>query len=315
MAEPVSTAAGEFATLHFTVNTRQPEIGDGTVVKLKPREKTGEIIDWDGKLTLEFDGPTAAVDQIEIVPVRPVTTVYLAGDSTMCDQPYEPFSSWGQIFPAFVRDGVAVANHAESGESAHSFIAERRLAKLKTLMKRGDFLLIQFGHNDMKEKGEGVGPFTSYERDMLALVTAARELGATPVIVTSVSRRTFGEDGRIRNSFGDYLPAMKELAAREKVSLIDLNALSAAVYEYFGPEKAKQLFPTVKGVVEGTHHDDFGSYEIARCVVEAIRSGIPDLARYLRSDIRPFDPHSPDSPEAYHIPPTPKATAEVPYGN
>jgi lysophospholipase L1-like esterase len=312
--EEVHTDSGRFATRTFTVNLRTPAIAPDAVVLLKPREKTGEIWDWDGKLTLEFNGEHPCVCSVTVAPAPLVPTVYLAGDSTMCDQPYEPFNSWGQMLPRFFGPGVAVANHAESGESLRSFLSEKRLAKLDTLMRPGDYLLIQFGHNDMKERGEGVGAFTTYKADLERFVADARAHGTTPVLITSVSRRTFGPDGKIRNSFGDYLEAVRRVAKEQGVVLIDLNAMSVSLYEALGPENAKALFPTVHGTVEGTHHDNYGSYEVAKCIVEGIKASKLPLAGYLIGDTQPFDPSHPDALAQFDVPASPRATTEVPYG-
>lgn len=314
MAGPVRTGPGEYRTVRFVVNVRTPDIPGGGRVRLKPREKTSEIWDWDDRLELEFDGRTAAVDAVDIEPAPGIPTVYLAGDSTVCDQPLEPYASWGQMLTCFFGPGVAIANHAESGESLRSFIAERRLAKLDTLLRPGDYLFIQFGHNDQKERGPGVGAFTTYKSDLERFVADARAHGATPVLITPVSRRGFGADAR-KYSLGDYPAAVRLVAQEQHVPLIDLNAMSMRVYEAFGPEGAKQLFPVVKGVREHTHHDDFGAYEMARCVVQGIRdAGLP-LARFLRPNVAPFDPSHPDSPASFDIPPTPRRTDVKPYGN
>src|SRR5438067_5359594 len=166
MLEKVETKRGKFETRTFTVNIRTPQITGDAEVKLKDREKTTEIWNWDEKLTLEFNNTSPKVCALEITPAERVPTVFLLGDSTVCDQPREPYNSWGQMLPRFFRAGVAVANYAESGESLRSFIAEKRLEKILSVIKPGDWLFIQFGHNDMKEKGEGVGAFTTYKRDL-----------------------------------------------------------------------------------------------------------------------------------------------------
>jgi lysophospholipase L1-like esterase len=312
--EELHTEPGRFATRTFTVNLRTPAFVPDGLVHLKPRERTGEAWDWDEKLTLEFNGEHPCVCSVTVAPAPLVPTVYLAGDSTVCDQPYEPFNSWGQMLPRFFGPGVAIANHAESGESLRSFIAEKRLAKLDTLMRTGDYLFIQFGHNDMKEHGEGVGAFTTYKADLERFVADARAHGATPVLVTSVSRRTFGPDGMIQNSFGDYIDAVRRVAKEQGVALIDLNAKSVALYEALGPEGAKALFPIVRGTIEGTHHDNYGSYEMAKCVVEGIKEDKLPLAGYLIGDTQPFNPSHPDPLGEFDVPPSPKATTEVPYG-
>jgi lysophospholipase L1-like esterase len=313
--EEQHTSPGQFSTRRFVVNVRTPRIGAERSVRLKPRERTGEFWDWDGKLTLEFSGERPCVCAVLVFPAPDVPTLYLAGDSTVCDQPYEPFSSWGQMLPRFFGPGAAVANHAESGESLKSFVAEGRLAKLDTLMRPGDFLFIQFGHNDQKERGEGVGAFTTYKADLERLVADARAHGTTPVLVTPVSRRTFGDDGKVANSLGDYPEAVRRVAKEQGVALIDLNAMTRVLYEALGPDKAKTLFPAINGKVEATHHDNYGSYEVAKCVVEGIRACRLAVADCLLGDTPAFDPSRPDPLSSFAVPASPKATNEVPYGN
>ena len=312
--EEQHTLPGQFAVRRFVVNVRTP-VFPGGAVRLKPRERTGEARDWDDRLTLEFSGERPCVCSVSVAPAPGVPTVYLAGDSTVCDQPYEPFCSWGQMLPRFFGPGAAIANHAESGESLRSFIGENRLAKLDSLMRPGDFLFIQFGHNDQKERGENVGAFTTYTADLERFVADARAHGATPVLVTSVSRRSFGDDGKLSNSLGDYPEAVRRVAKEQGVALVDLNAMSRALYEALGPEKAKALFPFFHDRAEGTHHNNYGAYEIAKCVVQAIRDDRQALAGSFLGDTAPFDPGHPDPPEGFVVPASPKASKEVPYGN
>ena len=312
--EEQRTASGRFAMRSFTVSVRTPRYPPGGLVRLKPREKAAEAWNWDDRLTLEFSGERPCVCAVSIVPAPSLPTLFIAGDSTVSDQALEPFSSWGQMLPRFFGPGIAVANHAESGETLRSFVSERRLPKLDSLMRPGDFLLIQFGHNDQKEKGPGVGAFTTYKADLERFVADARAHGTTPVVITPVSRRTFGADGKIENSLGDYPEAARRVAREEGVACIDLNAMSASLYEALGPEATKALFPTVGGTIEATHHDDFGSYEMAKCIVEGIRaSGLP-FARYLIGDTPAFDPAHPDLAAGFDVPLDPKSTAETPYG-
>jgi lysophospholipase L1-like esterase len=313
--EEQRTSLGQFASRSFAVNVRAPNVGAKGSVRLKPRERTGEFFDWDGKLTLEFSGERPCVCCVSIAAAGRIPTLFLAGDSTVCDQPYEPFSSWGQMLPRFFGPGAAVANHAESGESLQSFVLENRLAKIDSLMRPGDFLLIQFGHNDQKERGENVGAFTSYKADLERFVADARRHGATPVLITPVSRRTFGGDGRISNSLGDYPSAVRLVSKEQGVALIDLNAMSETLYEVLGPEAAKELFPTVNGRIEATHHNDFGAYELAKCVVEGIKAQHLRVADRLLGDTPRFDPKNPDDVGRFDVPPSPKASTEVPYGN
>src|SRR5262249_15799427 len=127
--EEIETLPGKFVARTFTVNVRTPKIAGDGEVKLKDREKTRKRWAWDDKLTLEFNGAHTAVDAIEIVKVD-VPTVYLLGDSTVCDQPSEPYNSWGQMLPRFFKPGIAIANHAESGESLRSSLGAHRLDKV-----------------------------------------------------------------------------------------------------------------------------------------------------------------------------------------
>jgi lysophospholipase L1-like esterase len=300
MLEKVETAFGKFETRTFTVNVRGPQIAGGGEVKLKDREKTIEAWAWDEKLTLEFNGESPTVSAIEIAPAD-VPTIFLLGDSTVCDQPQEPYSSWGQMLPRFFGPGVAVANHAESGESLRSSLGARRFDKVLSLIKPGDHLFIQYGHNDQKEKGEGVGAFTTYKADLKTFVAEARKRGATPVLVTSVNRRNFNEQGKVYSTLGDYPEAVRQVAIEEKVSLIDLNVMSKAFYEALGPQRSALAFK--EG--DGTHHNDYGAYELARCVVEGIKANNLSIAKYLAKDLTAFDPSRPDPPENFKIPASP----------
>ncbi|HEX8774111.1 MAG TPA: rhamnogalacturonan acetylesterase [Pyrinomonadaceae bacterium] len=311
MVEKVHTARGKFETRTFTVNIRTPQISTGGGVKLKEREKTMEIWNWDEKLTLEFNNTRPSLCSIEITRAENIPTVFLLGDSTVCDQPREPYNSWGQMLTRFFRPGIAVANHAESGESLRSSLGARRLDKVLSLMKPGDYLLIQYGHNDEKEKGEGVGPFTTYKAALKRFVAGARAAGGTPVLITPMHRRTFDDAGKITNSHGDYPEAVRQVAREEKVALIDLNSASKLFYEALGPERSKLAFK--EG--DGTHHNNYGSYELARLIVEGIRANKLGIARYLVRDVPSFDPSRPDPLEGFAVPPSPLSTDIKPLGS
>ena len=294
----------------FIVNVRTPRIAEGAGVHLKEREKTMEAWNWDGRLTLEFNGAHPSVAKIEIARAE-VPVLFLLGDSTVCDQPREPFASWGQMLPRFFKPEIAVANHAESGESLRSSFNAKRLEKVTGALKPGDTVLIQFGHNDEKERGEGVGAFTTYQASLKQYVAAIRKHGGAPVLVTPVHRHTFGADGKIRNSHGDYPEAVRQAAAEEGVPLIDLHALSATLYEALGPEKSGALFKPG----DRTHHNNYGAYELARCVVEGIRAAKLPVAKFLAEDVPPFDPAHPDAVETFALPASPLSTEVTPLGN
>ncbi len=309
MLENVSAAPGAVVTRSFTVNVRTPALPGGGAVRLKTREKTSELWNWDEKLTLEFNGSHVCLHSLDIVPANPVKTLFLLGDSTVCDQPQEPWNSWGQMLPRFFGTDVAVANHAESGESLRSALGAKRLDKVVSAMKPGDYLFIQFGHNDMKEKGEGVGAFTTYKASLKHFVAEARKHGGLPVLITPMHRKSLDADGKVTNTLGDYPEAVRQAAKEENVPLIDLNAMSKTLYEALGRQNIGKAFQ------DGTHHNNYGSYEMARCIVEGIRQNHLALAPFLAADVLPFDPAHPDSPETFQMAVSPGSTTLKPDGN
>ena len=316
MLEQAKIAKGEIITRTFIVNLRTPRIGAGDeVVTLKPREKTSEAWAWDNKLTLEFNGTRPCLSALEISRADDVPTIYLTGDSTVCDQPLEPWSSWGQMLTRFFKPDIAIANHAESGEALRSSRSEHRFAKIFSTLKRGDTVIIQFGHNDEKEKGEGIGAFTSYKTDLTRLVTEVLEQGATPVLVTPMQRRSFDASGHVTNSHGDYPEAVRQVAREKSVALIDLNLMSTDFYEALGAEKSAAAFSTVNGKTDGTHHNGYGSYELAKCIVNGIVSNKLAIASHLVDGLPAFDPAHPDPVDTFNLPASPLVSVEKPYGN
>ena len=319
MLEAVRVPARKTETRSIVVNVRRPDLAPppanapgGLRVLLNPRE-VGSYA-WDDKLTLEFCGPTAAVRRVKIEPVT-VPTVFLAGDSTVTDQRFEPGAGWGQMLPRFFKPEISVANHAESGETMKSFLFEHRLGKLLSGLKAGDWLLIQFGHNDQKANWPQtyVEAATTYRDYLRAYVGEARRRGATPVLVTSMHRRKFDATGKIVNTHGDYPQAVRDTAKELGVALIDLHAMSAALYEALGPDQAWKAFSD--GGKDATHHNNYGAYQLARCVVEGIRTNAPSLAVHLAADLAPFDPSKPPSPDTFALSPSAAASQEAPRGN
>jgi lysophospholipase L1-like esterase len=299
--EDVRTAKGEFASRRFVVNTRTIDYPGGKV-HLKPRELTDEAVTWDGKLTLEFNGLRPVLRALEIVPATNVTTVYITGDSTVCDQSLEPWNSWGQMLPRFFDDHVAVANYAESGESVRSSLGAHRFDKVFSLIRPGDFLFVQFGHNDMKD--HATNALEVYQSNLKKIIAAARERGAIPVLVTSMERKN-GINGP---TLAGYPDAVRTVAREENVALIDLNTVSVKLYRALGADLGRAF-------QDGTHHNNYGSYELARCVVEGIKENKLALAKNLAADYAPFDPSHPDALADFHIPASPTRDSAKPDGN
>jgi lysophospholipase L1-like esterase len=329
MINRLQTKKGEVKTVEFTLHIRDSLIrnasGVYSKVRLKPRERV--YFHWDDKLTLEFNGPQPKVDAIEITPATSnVVTMFLAGNSTEVDQAEEPYSAWGQMIPSFfVPEKVVVANYAESGEALSSFIAERRFEKELSLMKAGDYAFVQFGHNDMKQRGPGVGAFTTFKKDLKYFIAEVKKKGAIPVLVTSMQRRSFDSaTGKIRETLGDYPEATRQTAKEENVALIDLNAMSKTMYEAWGPKesvKAFVHFPAntfpgqTKPLADDTHFTPFGAYEISKIIVKGIRQNVPALAKFIKPGTPDFNPAKPDNFSSFYWPYSPSTASVKPDGN
>jgi len=301
MLETVHTPAGKFSARQFIVNVRTPKIAGGGEVHLKPREKAGEEWAWDEKLTLEFNGQNPSVRSLQIEPAN-VPTVFLMGDSTVCDQPAEPWNSWGQMLPRFFQPRVAIANHSESGETVADSLRAKRFEKIFSLMRPGDYLFVQFGHNDMKDKKPDA--LDTYKLDLQQVVERTRQLGATPVLVTSMERK----DSLEHDTLAGYPDAVREVAAGEKCALIDLNAMSKVLYRALGPNLGNAF-------QDGTHHNNYGSYELAQCVIEGIRQDHLPLAKFIVKDFKGFDPAHPDNPDTFHMAVSPESSSSKPLGS
>lgn len=326
--ENIRTAKGKFVTETFTVNVRDSLIRDekGNIVKavrLKPREYS--YLHWDNFLTIEFNDSLPKVCAIEITPNKTAPTIFLAGNSTVVDQDKEPWAAWGQMIPRFFAPGkAAVANYAESGEALNSFLSARRLEKILSLMKPGDYLFIEFGHNDMKQKGPGIGPFTSYKKLLKQYIAEVKKKGGIPVLVTSMHRRNFDKDGKIINTLLEYPEAVRQTAKEENVAIVDLNAMSKVLYEAWGPTKSIKAFvhfpantfpgQTTK-LEDNTHFSTYGAYELAKCIVKSIKDQNLPLAQFLRTDIAVYDPASPATFESFYWPMSSFLTSAKPDGN
>lgn len=285
----------------FIVNIRTPKISENNHVHLKPREQTNEWWAWDEKLTLEFNGQHPTLRALIIFPTN-LPTVFLMGDSTVCDQPAEPWNSWGQMLPRFFKPEIAIANHSESGETVADSLRAQRFEKIFSLMKPGDWLFVQFGHNDMKDKKTNA--LETYKTNLKKVVERTRSLGGTPVLVTSMERKAGVEAPTLMG----YPDAVREVAKDENCALIDLNAMSVIFYKALGTDLGKAF-------QDGTHHNNYGSYELAKCVVEGIKQDKLPLAKFIADDFKDFDPAHPDSVNDFQMPASPQSSSVKPLGN
>ena len=322
MIDRLALEKGETAELKFTVSVRSPLISEGKSIQLKPREEN--YMNWDNRLSLEFSGTNQAILKIEIRPKKNYTTIFLAGNSTVTDQDREPWASWGQMITPYFDQSVSVANYAESGESLASFKASGRLDKVLSMMKPGDYLFIEFGHNDQKRKGEGIGPWTSYTDLLKEFIIRSREKGGIPVLLTPTQRRSFNKRGRIEYTHGDYPDAMRKVAREMDVPLIDLNRMTKKMYESWGPDDSKKAFvhypegtfPGQESALEdNTHFNSFGAHEIALCVLSGIMENELDIDGTIIHFKAPYDPHHPNRFSDWHLPMSPRFISKKTEGN
>jgi len=321
MVEDITTKPGEFRTSVFTVNIRTPQINSSEKVALKPRELN--YLHWDDQITFEFTGKQPKICALEITRNETAKTIFLAGNSTVVDQAYEPFSSWGQMIPRFFQPSlVVVANYAESGESLRSFFGAKRSDKIFSQMKKGDYLFIEFAHNDQKQKD--LLPFVGYKALLEKFISETKQKGGIPVLVTSMHRRNFDSTGHIVNTLGDFPEAMRQTAKEQNVGLIDLNAMSKVLWEALGEEESKKAFVHFpansfpgqdKEIKDNTHFSNYGAYQLAKCMVEGIKKADPQLATFLLAGLKTYDPAHPDASADFDFPVSPLVNATKPDGN
>ncbi|MBT2741217.1 rhamnogalacturonan acetylesterase [Bacillus sp. ISL-77] len=206
--------------------------------------------------------------------------IFLAGDSTVasCPRNEAPMAGWGQVFQLFFTDKIKVHNFAKGGASTNTFIEQGYLDIILDFIQPNDYLFIQFDHND--QKSFGTQPFTTYQSYLTEYVIGAREKGAIPILVTSVHRRNFDEQGRLVNTLGDYPSAMIQLAETLDVQLINLWEKTDKLYQTLGPEASKQLFTWfapneypnyLEGIQDNTHFCEHGAEEVGKLVIEGIK--------------------------------------------
>ncbi|MBA4859883.1 rhamnogalacturonan acetylesterase [Streptomyces sp. PSKA54] len=226
---------------------------------------------------------------------RRMRTLYIAGDSTAAQKYADaaPETGWGMALPFFLHRDIAVDNHAVNGRSSKSFIDEGRLAPILDAIRPGDFLLIQFGHNDEKtaDPTRYTEPWTTYQDHLRQYVDGARARGARPVLATSVERRKFDSAGNAVPTHGEYPAAMRALAEEEGVALLDIQALSIALWQKLGVEETKKYFNWTDTEQDNTHFNPPGAIAVARLVAEQLVAQSVLATR----DVRRLDDEIPES--------------------
>lgn len=302
LLEETATRKGETKTVTFTVNKRSTYIDGKKSVRIKEREK--DYLNWDDRLTLEFNGTAPAVSRITVEPAADsVTTLFLCGNSTVVDQNNEPWASWGQMIPRWFDQRVAISNHAESGLTAGSFLASNRLDKVLAMMRKGDWVVCEFGHNDQKERGAGSGAWYNFAHNLKIFVDKVRAQGGNIIFITPTQRRNFDDNGKIRETHGDYPDAMREVARRENVPVIELHDMTRTFFETLGVENSKRAlvhypagtFPgQSKDFADNTHFNPYGAYEVAKMVVMGLKQINVPFINCLRADWQDYNAAHPD---------------------
>ena len=222
--------------------------------------------------------------------------IYLIGDSTMADKPLEdnPERGWGQMLPEFFNEHVHIFNHAVNGRSTKSFIDEGRWQTVLDSLKAGDYVIIQFGHNDQKEYDTTryAAPNGAYKSNLEKFVNESRAKEAIPILLTSIMRRRFDERGQFYDTHGEYPDVVRNIADSMSVPLIDIHKLSRALIISKGEEGSKDIFLWIEagkyakipeGKQDDTHFCEYGARQMAKLVIKEIKAQNLNLANYIKN--------------------------------
>ena len=222
-------------------------------------------------------------------------TIFMAGDSTMAiKQPDKrPETGWGEMLGKYFKDGtVTIDNRAMNGRSTKTFISEGRWQSIVDALQKGDYVFIQFGHNDeSKEKGERYTPPADYRNNLIRFITDVKAKGGNPVLLTPVMRRKFDSTGNFVDTHGEYPDIVRTVAKEQKVPLIDMHRDSEFVIKSYGVEGSRKLFLQLKsgenpnypnGIEDNTHFNPLGADEIAKLAVKGIKDNKIGLKKYLK---------------------------------
>ncbi len=219
-------------------------------------------------------------------------TVYLVGDSTMSEKRISsyPETGWGMPFKYYFTDEIKIENHARNGRSTRTFIEEDRWKTIKETLKAGDFVLVQFGHNDEVPTKSRYTPPEQYQKFLRQYISETREKGAHPILLTPITRRQFDENGKVKETHEQYSALMREVAEAEDVPLIDMDRKSQSMLTEIGEEKSTLLFLQLKpgqnpnypdGITDNTHFSETGARMMAELVMQGLQALDHELAKYI----------------------------------
>jgi lysophospholipase L1-like esterase len=219
--------------------------------------------------------------------------IWLIGDSTMANKEVKAFpeTGWGMPFSYFFDSTVTVDNRAKNGRSTRTFIEEGRWKSVVENLNEGDYVMIQFGHNDEVPTKKSYTPEDQFKANLAKFITEARNKKAIPVLITPVARRKFESTGKVEETHAIYTQLVKNVAKEYYVPLIDLDKKSQELYQQFGPENSKWLFNYTapgehpnypEGHKDDTHFNELGARKIAEIVLAQIKNLLPALAEHIR---------------------------------
>jgi lysophospholipase L1-like esterase len=274
-----ATASGQVVTKTFSIARRASKNATITIDTTLGESK---YVDFDNKLTLNFQGAKPAVCGVEIVPVDTAITVFLCGNSTLVDQAGADFGEWGQYITKFFTSKVCIDNEAQSGETAHNFILEHRFAMIMTLIKPGDYVFMEFGTNDGKTD-TATKAFLPSINQMIDSIIAKK---STPIVVTPAVR--VNDADTIKSIYG--IPdTIRKYAKSINAKIIDLNSMTFNLKKALGANASKMYVGT-----DPTHFCNFGGFELARCMAKGMLDANLDVANYLNKDLPVFNLSKPD---------------------
>ncbi|MFD1185173.1 rhamnogalacturonan acetylesterase [Pontibacter rugosus] len=222
-------------------------------------------------------------------------TLFLVADSTVADKPYangNPEKGWGQVFPLYLQEGIKVANHAVNGRSTKSFRDEGRWDKVLKDIKKGDYVIIEFGHNDQKSEDPKryAAPETDYRKNLERYIAETRAKGGIPVLATPIVRRKF-ENGQLVDTHSKYPDVVRAVAAAQNVPLLDLEKRTRELVSRYGEERSKDLFLHLQpgeyeslpeGRQDDTHLSAYGAFRVSDLVAQEMQKNLPEVAKYLK---------------------------------
>lgn len=249
-----------------------------------PMEKTSFVF----VLFILFNSTFAQVE-------KPIN-IFMIGNSTMADKPFadgNPEKGWGQILPLYFKEGIRIENHAVNGRSTKSFIDEGRWEKVLHEITQGDYVFIEFGHNDSKKEDTTrfADAQTDYRKYLVKFINETRSKKGIPVLATPIVRRRFDDKGNFYDVHGEYPIVVREIAKEFNVPLLDLHMKTGIMLKDFGEEQSKKLFLHItpneykslpEGKIDNTHLSPYGAFKVCDLAVEEMRKSLPELVKYFQ---------------------------------